>query len=209
MAYAPSSPNGTMSLSYTVDGRGIPVKLGNGAPIPNGQPNNLPIWPGVVDTPDITQGAHVITMSMAGMVISFHDFLIETLLQTQADPDDRRYQRGASLVRTDGLNPAFTCSGQWTFKSSIGANASYLAINGTMGYQQGKVSFNLSTAPPVQGLPSTVSTASAYSYLSGLYETPLDPAVQYTLSIIVGADGPVGIGGITLTAGLKYVRRQE
>lgn len=89
------------------------------------------------------------------------------------------------------------------------ANASYLAINGSMDYQRGTVLFKLSTDPPVQGLPRIVSTASRYASVSGLYETPLDPAVQYNLSIIVGSDGPVGIGGVALTAGLKYVTPQE
>lgn len=80
----------------------------------------------------------------------------------------------------------------------------YVAINGTMGPQQGNVSFILSPniSTTIEGLPSTVSTNSAYLYLSPLYETPLDPAQQYSLTIQVADDGPVGIESISVISAL-------
>lgn len=94
------------------------------------------------------------------------------------------------------LDPKSRCSIQ------LPANTSYVRINGTLGSQQGTMSVQLSTPPPVDGFPASFSTASTYSILSDLYETPLDPDIVYNLSIAVGPDGPVGIDTVTVWSGI-------
>lgn len=87
------------------------------------------------------------------------------------------------------------------------ANSSYLRINGTVDYRQGTVTFRLSPPPPVAGFSMQVNTRcpSPNADVSPLYETPLDPAVVYNLSMSVGQDGPVGIDSVLVYSGLEWV----
>lgn len=88
MAYTPSSPNGRMVLSFSMGGTTDIRELISGAPIPNpvplrGQPT-VNVWPGTVSAPSVNVSSHVLTMTMSGTVLSFHDFQFTTMLQTQA-----------------------------------------------------------------------------------------------------------------------------
>lgn len=83
------------------------------------------------------------------------------------------------------------------------ANSTYAWINGTKGNQQGNVTFSLSSPPPADGWPTTVSTNSYFSVNTDLYETPLDPTVVYNLTMIVGQNGWAGLESVAV---LSYFR---
>lgn len=112
-----------------------------------------------------------------------------------ADPHAAANQLPLSVPAMIGT-PGSLCS------VSLPANTSFIYINGTAGIGHGSATFTLSPPPP-QGFPTTINTFNPWAAAVVLYFTPLDPTLQYSLSISVGQDGVLGLDTLEIYSALK------
>ncbi|KAL1412368.1 hypothetical protein Q8F55_000113 [Vanrija albida] len=173
-------------------------------------------------------GSHTATASFVNNSFSFYGATITTGMITQATDVNNVTFRDVPMARNAATNKAFTWTGKWDYSGTIGgggnqvplsvpamvgqpgsvcsvslpANTSFIYINGTAGLGHGSATFTLSPPPP-QGFPTTVNTFNPWASTVALYFTPVDPTLQYSLSISVGQDGVLGLDTLEVYSALN------